>query len=60
MGKVEYDMLQDILDVENIAGSFFIARHDIFKAIGYFDENTFLFYEEDILGEKIKEKGISR
>lgn len=53
--KGEYE--KNILDVENIAGSFFIARHDIFKSIGYFDENTFLFYEEDILGEKIKEKG---
>lgn len=58
--KGEYskeDYKKDILSVDNIAGSFFIARHDIFKSIGYFDENTFLFYEEDILGEKIKEKG---
>ena len=53
--KKEYS--KGILDVENIAGSFFIANHDIFKKIGYFDENTFLFYEEDIIGYKLKKSG---
>lgn len=53
--KDEYK--KDALYVDNIAGSFFIARHDIFKSVSYFDENTFLFYEEDILGDKIKEAG---
>lgn len=46
-----------VLNVDNIAGSFFVSRFDMFKEVGYFDENTFLFYEEDILGDKIKEKG---
>ena len=57
--KGEYnkkDYTKNILDVDNIAGSFFIARHKYFKEVEYFDENTFLFYEEDILSEKIKEK----
>lgn len=53
--KKEYS--NDVLDVQNIAGSFFIANHEIFKSIGYFDENTFLFYEEDIIGFKLKDKG---
>lgn len=53
--KADYD--KNILDVDNIAGSFFVANHEIFKSVVYFDENTFLFYEEDILGEKLKEKG---
>lgn len=58
--KGEYtkkDFENEILQVDNIAGSFFIARKDIFNKVNYFDENTFLFYEEDILGYKIKEKG---
>lgn len=53
--KKEYS--NDVLNVQNIAGSFFIANHEIFKSIDYFDENTFLFYEEDIISEKLKEKG---
>lgn len=53
--KKEYS--NDVLNVQNIAGSFFIANHEIFKSINYFDENTFLFYEEDIISEKLKEKG---
>lgn len=53
--KKEYE--QEILDVENIAGSFFIAKFNVFKEIDFFDTNTFLFYEEDILSEKLREKG---
>ena len=55
--KGEYlkkDFENDILKVDAIAGSFFIADINKFRKIGYFDENTFLFYEEDILGEKAK------
>ena len=51
------DYEKNKLKVECIAGSFFIIKHDIFKEIGYFDENVFLFYEEDILGAKLKKLG---
>lgn len=51
------DYKNNKLKVECIAGSFFIIKHDIFKEIGYFDENVFLFYEEDILGSKLKKLG---
>ena len=50
-------MEQDEINVDCIAGSFFIIRNEIFKKIGYFDEKTFLYYEEDILGNKIKKLG---
>lgn len=40
--------------VDCIAGSFFVIKYDVFKQIGFFDENTFLFYEEDIIGFKLK------
>ena len=51
------DYSKSVLNVENVAGSFFIAKYDSLKKIGYLDENTFLFYEEDILGHKIKNIG---
>lgn len=60
--KGEYskkDFKNSVLEVDSIAGSFFVANHKLFKNIGYFDENTFLFYEEDIIGVKAKEKGYS-
>lgn len=43
--------------VDCASGSFFMIRGSVFKQVGYFDENTFLFYEEDILGFKIKRLG---
>lgn len=43
------------LEVEAISGSFFVMKTEVFKKIGLFDENVFLFYEEDILGKKLKE-----
>lgn len=51
------DFKKDYLKVDNIAGSFFIADYDKFKKIGFFDDKVFLFYEEDIIGNKIKENG---
>ena len=43
--------------VEAVAGSFFMIKADVFKEIGGFDDNTFLYYEENILAYKLKEKG---
>ena len=45
------------LKVEAIAGSFFVVKYNVFKEIGYFDENVFLFYEEDILASKLRDAG---
>ena len=42
--------------VDCVPGSFFMIKYDAFKEVGYFDEGTFLFYEEDILGKKLKNK----
>lgn len=55
--KGEYtneDFKQECLNVHAIAGSFFLVKADVFQKIGMFDENTFLFFEEDILGDKIE------
>ena len=52
----EKEYSEKMLQVEAISGAFFIVKSDILKEIGYFDENVFLFYEEDILAKKLKEK----
>ncbi len=44
--------------VEVISGCFFLARMKDFKKIHYFDPNTFLYYEENIIGKKSKEKDL--
>lgn len=54
--KKDYE--QDVLKVDCIAGSFFIAKYDSLKKIDLLDEKTFLFYEEDILGQRIKNVGL--
>lgn len=43
--------------VDCVPGSFFMIRYNYFKEVGYFDENTFLYFEEDILGKKLKNAG---
>ena len=48
---------KDIAYVDCCAGSFFMIRHEAFKKVNYFDENTFLYFEEDILGNKLKKSG---
>ena len=45
---LDKDYKNEILEVEAISGAFFIIRAELLKQIGYFDENVFLFYEEDI------------
>lgn len=50
------DYEKKVLQVQNISGAFFIIKSEILKDIGYFDENVFLFYEEDILAEKLSFK----
>lgn len=42
-----------------VMGSFLIMRPDYFRKVDYFDEKTFLFGEELILGEKLKSVGLT-
>ena len=53
----EEDFKKPKLPVEAVSGALFVIRYDVFKQIGYFDENVFLFYEEDILASKLKNMG---
>lgn len=48
-----------IVKVEVIHGCFFMARLRDFKKISYFDPNTFLYYEENIIGHKAREKHLN-
>ena len=50
------DYEKDVLKVDCISGAFFIIRKNVYKEIGGFDENVFLFYEEDIISKQLKEK----
>ena len=53
----EDDYKNPRLEVDCVSGAFFAIKYDIFKEIGYFDDNVFLFYEEDILANKLKKLG---
>lgn len=44
--------------VDKVQGCFFIMKKNIFSEIGFFDEGTFLYYEEDIIAEKIRQKNM--
>lgn len=48
---------QNVTEVECISGAFFIIKYDVFKQVDFFDPNTFLFYEEDILCKKVRDLG---
>lgn len=62
VGKVSYRKFKitdkKIAYVDVLPGSFFIIKFDVFKEIGFFDENTFLYCEERIVAKKIKGKRI--
>ena len=42
--------------VDVVSGCFFLMKSDVLDSINYFDENTFLYYEENILSKKIHDK----
>ena len=44
--------------VEAVHGCFFMIKLKDFKEVGLFDENTFLYYEENILGKKLKDNNM--
>lgn len=54
---LDKDYEKELLEVEAISGAFFIIKGSVLKEVGMLDENVFLFYEEDILAQQLKEKG---
>lgn len=56
-GNKSYSSQNDIVNyVDVVAGSLFAIRADVFKSVSGFDERTFLYYEENILAYKLKQK----
>ena len=51
----EYE--NEILNVEAISGAFFIIKNNVLNEMNLFDEDVFLFYEEDILAMMMKNAG---
>ena len=43
--------------VDMVKGCFFCIDSDALKKVNYYDENTFLYYEENIMAKKLKVKG---
>lgn len=44
------------IEIYKFSGCCFMAKSEMLKEIGLFDENTFLYYEEDIISKKMHEK----
>lgn len=47
---------KELVNVDVVSGCFFAIKYKVFKDINFFDSNTFLYYEENILGSKLKSK----
>lgn len=45
----------ELSKVDVVSGCFFMIRKKDFTEIDYFDEGTFLYYEENIIGSKLKQ-----
>jgi GT2 family glycosyltransferase len=54
--KDKSELISNHLYVDVVPGCFFIANFQRFKEINFFDETTFLFNEENIIGYKLKQK----
>lgn len=64
LGKNPYERMynplksgEGVCPTELISGACMILYKDYFQSIGYFDPNTFLYYEEDILAKKFSNTG---
>jgi len=56
--KMHPEMLeQDLVQIELPSGSCMLIRKELFREIGWFDSNTFLYYEENILFKKLLKLG---
>lgn len=47
---------KDTSVVDVVSGCFFLVRAKVLEEINFFDENVFLYYEENILAKKLEEK----
>lgn len=50
-------LMRDYFEIELPSGSCMLIRKELFKDIDYFDKQTFLYFEENILYRKLREWG---
>lgn len=55
----ENELLEPIVNVDVLPGSFLSIRTECFKKVEGFDDKTFLYYEENIIAKRMKENGFS-
>ena len=59
--KTKYDSSvidkNEPVEVDVLAGSFFVISTEAFKSINGFDEDSFLYNEENMLSKRLKKKG---
>ena len=57
--KIKYSKkeIQGVKEVEAVSGSFFAINGKDLEKVNYFDENVFLYYEENILAKKLQKIG---
>ena len=51
---LSYKKYDDITKVEVVSGCFFIIDSSILEQVNYYDENVFLYYEENIMARKLQ------
>lgn len=52
--KEEYMEASDVVEVEAVSGCFFMVQIAGLKEVGYFDEQSFLYYEENMIARKMQ------
>lgn len=58
LGYKRINFSKPLFEVEKIPGSFMAFRSVALKEIGLFDDGVFLYYEENIIGMRMKQAGI--
>lgn len=57
--RLRFNHHSGLMPIELPSGSCMLLRKDMFRRLGWFDPSTFLYFEEDILFEKVKSLGLS-
>lgn len=55
---IQYAQSGKIIEVDVIPGCFFIAKYELWKRVNGFTEGSFLYFEEDILADKVHKAGL--
>ncbi|MCK8493757.1 glycosyltransferase [Spirosoma sp. RP8] len=50
---------KEYIEIDLPSGSCMFAKKEVFENVGGFDQNTFLYHEEDIVGSKFENAGLS-